>query len=62
MTKRTLRTRWLALGMSHAYHWSRDSKALLVSGRGALPLRDVESLAYVYLPTEDTLYAVAACQ
>jgi hypothetical protein len=49
-------------GRSHDYRWSRDSKALLISGWGALPLQDSEShLAYVYVLAEDVLYKVPAC-
>jgi hypothetical protein len=49
-------------GRSHDYRWSRDSKALLISGWGALPLHDPErSLAYVYVVAEDILYKVPAC-
>jgi hypothetical protein len=49
-------------GQSHDYRWSRDSKALLISGWGALPLQSPElNLAYVYVVAEDTLYKVHAC-
>lgn len=49
-------------GRSHHYRWSRDSKALLISGWGALPLHHPErNLAYVYVVAEDTLYKVPAC-
>jgi hypothetical protein len=49
-------------GRSHDYGWSRDSRALLISGRGALPLRRVVSVAYVYVPAEDVLYEVEGCR
>lgn len=49
-------------GRSHDYRWSRDSKALLISGWGALPLHNPElTLAYVYVVAENTLYKVPAC-
>jgi hypothetical protein len=44
-------------GASHAYRWSTDSGALVISGWGALPLRGVENpLSYVYVVSEDKLY------
>lgn len=46
-------------GASHVYRWSADSAALFISGRGALPTRDVEDpLMYVYVVGEDKLYHV----
>jgi hypothetical protein len=49
-------------GPAHQYRWSRDSKALLISGWGALPFHEPEqNLAYVYVFAEDALYRVPAC-
>jgi hypothetical protein len=49
-------------GSAHDYRWSRDSRALLISGSGALPFHKLEDrLAYVYVVDEDALYKVPAC-
>ena len=46
-------------GASHVYRWSADSRALFISGWGALPLRGVENpLSYAYVVSEDELYRV----
>ena len=44
-------------GASHRYRWTADSRALLISGWGSLPLHGVENpLSYVYVVEEDVLY------
>jgi hypothetical protein len=46
-------------GASHQYRWSADSRALLISGWGALSLHEVENpLSYAYVIEEDALYRV----
>jgi hypothetical protein len=46
-------------GASHRYRWSADSRALLISGWGALPMRAIENpLSYVYVVDGDTFYRV----
>jgi hypothetical protein len=46
-------------GASHQYRWSADSRALLISGWGALPMRSTENpLSYVYVVDADAFYRV----
>jgi len=50
-------------GRSHFYSWSHDGKALLIYGRGSVPFQSQPAdLFYAYLPDEDALYELPACQ
>jgi hypothetical protein len=50
-------------GRSHHYRWSHDGKALLIHGRGSVPFQSRPAeLFYAYLPDEDALYELPACQ
>jgi hypothetical protein len=50
-------------GASHQYRWSSDSRALLISGWGSLPLHATENpLSYAYVVEQDVLYRVPKWQ
>jgi hypothetical protein len=49
-------------GAAHRYAWSRDSKALLIFGRGKLRSGEFPPLlCLVYLPHTDELYRLSRC-
>jgi hypothetical protein len=48
-------------GSSHAFTWSADSRALLISGAGGLPFRHPGKLCLVYVPGHHALHEVRPC-
>ncbi len=50
-------------GRSDAVHWSRDGRALLITGSGRLPLqRSTGPLALAYVIDSGTLHELPACR